>query len=194
MEKATKDDSIKALCGFKDKKECDEKCKYFKSCTRRSDESRELRKVLKEDPLGVFSINNPKEISEQHSSEKIVSNTQQKEPLVDVAVSFEGIREVSMKLIEIPEHFRKTRPSQDKVMKTIEYYKTHGKFDKPVQLLLLGDKYLLKDKYLRYHVAKLLKIETIEAIFSEGGKINSLIKENNDESSFNASLREGISN
>jgi hypothetical protein len=75
------------------------------------------------------------------------------EPVVDKVVPFEGVKEVDIKLISVPEHFRKTRPSDDKVTKTIEYYKTNGKFDKPVQLLLSDSKYLLKDGYLRYYVA-----------------------------------------
>ena len=93
------------------------------------------------------------------------SAVKKNEPLIDMAVPFEGVREVSMSLIEIPDYFHKHRPGADKIEKMMEYYKENGRFDSPVQLLLSGNKYLLKDKFLRYHAAELLKLKKIEAVF-----------------------------
>ena len=46
----------------------------------------------------------------------------------------------------------------------LEYYEEHGCLDKPVTVVFRNNKYVLKDKFLRYYVGKMLKLKKIDAI------------------------------
>ncbi|HHV95208.1 MAG TPA: ParB N-terminal domain-containing protein [Clostridiaceae bacterium] len=61
--------------------------------------------------------------------------------------------------IKVPAAFARTRPRPEKLAETIEYYKKHGKFDKPV--VIRGDSNLLVDGYKRYVAAKELGLNSI---------------------------------
>jgi hypothetical protein len=67
--------------------------------------------------------------------------------------------ETPIDLITIPEAFARTRPNPAKILDTITYYKTHGKFDKPV--VLRGDSNLLIDGYKRYIAAQEMGLESV---------------------------------
>lgn len=69
----------------------------------------------------------------------------------------EGV--TSLESITIPEAFTRTTPSPAKIKETIDYYKKHGEFDKPV--VIRGDTNLLIDGYKRYVAAKELGLESI---------------------------------
>ena len=77
---------------------------------------------------------------------------------------FDGIRSIPINQIEVPPCFKKNRPAEKKIDSMIEYYKEHGHFDKPVTVVFRDDKYVLKDKFLRYYVGKELKLKEIDAI------------------------------
>ncbi|HHY23125.1 MAG TPA: ParB N-terminal domain-containing protein [Clostridiaceae bacterium] len=70
--------------------------------------------------------------------------------------------ETSLSIITIPESFARTKPNPAKIKETVEYYKKHGKFDKPV--VIRGDTNLLIDGYKRYVAAKELGLESIWTI------------------------------
>ena len=107
---------------------------------------------------------------ERKSGEETVVLNSINPSIMDVAVPFEGVKEIPMKLIKLPGYFKSAKPSPDKVQKTVEYYQEHGRFDKPITVQLQDDNYLLKDKYLRYYVAKKLNLESIEAEFEDKKK------------------------
>lgn len=64
---------------------------------------------------------------------------------------FDGIRSIPINQIEVPPCFKKNRPAEKKIDSMIEYYKERGHFDKPVTVVFRNDKYVLKDKFLRYY-------------------------------------------
>ncbi|NSW90040.1 MAG: ParB N-terminal domain-containing protein [Firmicutes bacterium] len=67
--------------------------------------------------------------------------------------------ETPISLIKVPESFLKTKPNPAKVKETIEYYRKHGKFDKPV--VIRGDNNLLVDGYKRYIAAKEMNLTSV---------------------------------
>ena len=77
---------------------------------------------------------------------------------------FEGIRSIPINQIEIPPCFKKNRPAEKKIDALLEYYEEHGQLDKPVTVVFRNGKYVLKDKFLRYYVGKILKLKEIDAI------------------------------
>ena len=52
----------------------------------------------------------------------------------------------------------------EKIDALLEYYEEHGCLDKPVTVVFRNNKYVLKDKFLRYYVGKMLKLKKIDAI------------------------------
>lgn len=70
--------------------------------------------------------------------------------------------ETLISLITVPETFLRTKPNPVKIKETIEYYKKHGQFDKPV--IIRGDKNLLIDGYKRYVAAKEMNLASIWTI------------------------------
>ena len=89
---------------------------------------------------------------------------------------FDGIRSIPINQIEVPPCFKKNRPAEKKIDSMIEYYKERGHFDKPVTVVFRDDKYVLKDKFLRYYVGKELKLKEIDAICT----VDQYSKENDD--------------
>ena len=89
---------------------------------------------------------------------------------------FDGIRSLPINQIEVPPCFKKNRPAEKKIDSMIEYYKERGHFDKPVTVVFRDDKYVLKDKFLRYYVGKELKLKEIDAICT----VDQYSKENDD--------------
>lgn len=67
--------------------------------------------------------------------------------------------ETLLSLINVPESFLKTKPNIKKIEETIEYYKKHGQFDKPI--VIRGENNLLIDGYKRYVAAKQLNLTTV---------------------------------
>lgn len=78
--------------------------------------------------------------------------------------AFQGIKMIAMADIEVSDKFK--LPSKEKIDAVIQYYKEHGKIDKPVSVSCHGKKYKLEDKYLRYYVAKQLGLKEIPARIS----------------------------
>lgn len=70
---------------------------------------------------------------------------------------------VSLDKIIIPEQFLSTPPRREKITETIDYYKTHGEFDKPV--IVKGKTMMLIDGYKRYVAAKELGLNEIAVKF-----------------------------
>lgn len=79
----------------------------------------------------------------------------------------EKVVEIPLSLIEVPSYILKSNPSQEKIDKILEYYKTYGKFDKPIRVKVRDGRYIIKSKYLRYYVAKMLNLEKIAAVCVE---------------------------
>jgi hypothetical protein len=65
--------------------------------------------------------------------------------------------------IIIPEQFLKTPPRREKITETIDYYKKHGKFEKPV--FVKEKTMMLVDGYKRYVAAKELGLNEIAVKF-----------------------------
>lgn len=85
---------------------------------------------------------------------------------------FEGIRSIPINQIEVPPCFKKNRPAEKKIDSLIEYYEEHGHLDKPVTVVFRNDQYVLKDKFLRYYVGKVLKLKEIDAICTVDQHLN----------------------
>lgn len=85
---------------------------------------------------------------------------------------FEGIRSIPINQIEVPPCFKKNRPAEKKIDSLIEYYEEHGHLDKPVTIVFRNDQYVLKDKFLRYYVGKVLKLKEIDAICTVDQHLN----------------------
>jgi hypothetical protein len=66
--------------------------------------------------------------------------------------------ETLLSLINVPEAFLRTKPNPKKIEDTIEYYKKHGQFDKPI---IIGKNNLLIDGYKRYVAAKELGLTKV---------------------------------
>ncbi len=64
--------------------------------------------------------------------------------------------------IVVPKAFLNTQPNPKKIKDTINYYKSHGKFDKPV--VLRGEDNLLIDGYKRYVAAKEMNLDSVWTI------------------------------
>ena len=77
--------------------------------------------------------------------------------------SFDDIRSINMGDIIIPSYLRKTSPTPKKLNNIIEYFRENGELDKPIVVDIKNDKYILKDKYLRYCAAKTLGLCKIPA-------------------------------
>lgn len=65
-------------------------------------------------------------------------------------------------LITIPQSFLETKPNAAKIKETIEYYKQHGQFDKPI--VIRGENNLLVDGYKRYVAAKEMNLTSVWTI------------------------------
>ena len=70
---------------------------------------------------------------------------------------------LSLDKIIISEEFLKTSPRREKITETIDYYKKHGKFDKPV--IVKEKTMMLVDGYKRYVAAKELDLNEIPVKF-----------------------------
>ena len=81
---------------------------------------------------------------------------------------FEGLQEIKMSDILVPEH-RFAEPSKEKLFALRDYYIENGELDKPIIVSCKEDKYVLEDKYLRYYLAKKLKLSKIYARCGEKG-------------------------
>lgn len=62
-------------------------------------------------------------------------------------------------LITVPKTFLESRPNPAKIKETIEYYKKHGQFDKPI--VIRGENNLLVDGYKRYVAAKEMNLTSV---------------------------------
>lgn len=71
------------------------------------------------------------------------------------------IEEIEMYKITVPDNFANTPPRREKVSEAVEYYKKHGKFDKPI--VVKGSSYTITDGYKRYVAAKELDLTKILA-------------------------------
>ena len=71
------------------------------------------------------------------------------------------------------------KPSQNKVDALIAYYQKYGKLDKPIVVSRRGDKYVVEDKYLRYYVAKLLKLTNVPVYIVSQKSTNKLFENKN---------------
>lgn len=78
-------------------------------------------------------------------------------------VSFEGVKNISIDDIRVDSKFLCKSPDKEKVEQLIQYYKMNRKMDKPIVVSIANNKYVLKDKYLRYYVAKKLNLREIPA-------------------------------
>lgn len=76
---------------------------------------------------------------------------------------FEGVKNIPLSLVVLDEKFRGTDPKDGKVQELKKYVKENGKLDKPIAVSCEGSSYRLKDKYLRYYVAKELGLKEIPA-------------------------------
>lgn len=89
------------------------------------------------------------------------------EPQSDEKLSFHATKakpvRIPLSAIIIPDDFMKTPPKKVKVEKVEEYYTKYGKLDKPIVVVWRKGNYELRDKYLRYYVAKKLGLEEIDA-------------------------------
>ena len=102
----------------------------------------------------LFKIRKIKLFGNEARSNKNVSNKKGK---AKSTVGVEG--ETPLANITVPAAFARTRPKPEKIAETINYYKKHGKFDKPV--VIKGDSNLLVDGYKRYVAAKELGLNSV---------------------------------
>lgn len=104
------------------------------------------------------------EEKEQIHPTKVTAGEFAKQPLVRVT-PFSGIKELKLKDILVDNRYLTSTPNPEKVRKLIDYYNEHHELNAPIQVVCAGDKYRLKDKYIRYYVAKQLGLSTIPAIY-----------------------------
>jgi hypothetical protein len=76
--------------------------------------------------------------------------------------SINGIVEIDLSKIKVPEGFLQTTVNPLKIQETIDYINKHGSFDKPI---IISKKYNLLDGYKRYVTAKKLNMPTVPVIF-----------------------------
>lgn len=101
------------------------------------------------------------EEKEQNPSQKKATNA----PPTKKVFPFSGEKELPLKDILIDTKFLKSTPNPQKVQKLLDYYEEHKRLNAPIQVICDNDKYRLKDKYIRYYVAKQLGLATIPAIY-----------------------------
>lgn len=87
------------------------------------------------------------------------------ETTIEANPPFTGIKLIALASVSTGNRSFAT-PSQEKVDKLIKYYEEHKKIDKPIVVSCKNGKYILEDKYLRYYVAKKLKLQKIYAIMN----------------------------
>ena len=68
---------------------------------------------------------------------------------------------VNINDIIIPEDFKETQPSIDKIQARLEYYKINNKFNNEIAINKVN---ILQDGYITYLLCKLLNIKTIKTI------------------------------
>lgn len=66
---------------------------------------------------------------------------------------------ISISDIIIPDIFKETQPSIDKIQTKLEYYKANNKFEKDI---VIGKERVLKDGYINYLICKLLNIDFVK--------------------------------
>lgn len=103
------------------------------------------------------------EEKEQNSSQN--KRTNRPLPPTNMAHPFSGTKELSITDIIIDDKYLKSTPNPQKVQKLLDYYNEHQQLNAPIQVVCAKDKYRLKDKYIRYYVAKQLGLTTIPAIY-----------------------------
>lgn len=75
--------------------------------------------------------------------------------------------------IIIPRCFRSTRPKRWKMERAIDYYKAHGKVDKPLLVEVITNesgrcnKFLVIDQYTRYLVLKEMGVKRVPIKYSQ---------------------------
>lgn len=106
-----------------------------------------------------------------HYDEKVEQQVvEQQEKVMQTLKPFSGVKEIDLNLIEVDLSKAET-PKKSKVDKLIQFYNQHGTLDKPIIVSIRGDKFILKDKYLRYYVAKELGLKKILAEMSTKSEI-----------------------
>lgn len=109
-----------------------------------------------------------REIKEDIEKAKIyLRNIEDEKHRGEIPRVFSGIKEIPLNQIEIPYRFKGTTPDQKKITRLMNYYQETGHMDKPISVCVKDQRYVLQDKYLRYCVAKLLKLNKVEAICVE---------------------------
>lgn len=63
--------------------------------------------------------------------------------------------------IIIPECFKATKPSMDKIQRKLDYYKNHEKFDKDI---IINEENVLLDGYINYLLCGLLNINIVKVV------------------------------
>lgn len=81
---------------------------------------------------------------------------------VDIVKPFVDIRHIEISKIIVPKDVF-DKPSEEKIKKLIDFYKRNQRLDKPIVVECAKNSYLLKDKYLRYLVAKQLGLKELYA-------------------------------
>lgn len=115
----------------------DEKCAFYIAATEKLSESEKHEIEMDIKNAEIYLRN-----SENEKHRKITTTQPE---------YFDGIRSIPINQIEVPPCFKKNRPAEKKIDSMIEYYKERGHFDKPVTVVFRNDKYVLKDKFLRYY-------------------------------------------
>ena len=115
----------------------DEKCAFYIAATEKLSESEKHEIEMDIKNAEIYLRN-----SENEKHRKITTTQPE---------YFDVIRSIPINQIEVPPCFKKNRPAEKKIDSMIEYYKERGHFDKPVTVVFRNDKYVLKDKFLRYY-------------------------------------------
>lgn len=79
----------------------------------------------------------------------------------DAVQPFKGIKLIAMSDIVITKTY--PPPAKGSIEKLLDYYKEHGKFDKPIVVSCKDSKYVLEYRYLRYYTALSLGLKYIPA-------------------------------
>lgn len=85
--------------------------------------------------------------------------------------SFNGIKSIPINQIHIPEKIASSHPDVKKLNMVIEYFKKCGELDRPIVVEIKDEKYVLKDKYIRYLAARKLGLKNIFAEMGDENKI-----------------------
>jgi hypothetical protein len=83
----------------------------------------------------------------------------------EAAHTVEAPKIIKVDSIQISQEYQKLLPSEQKILKAIQYYEEHGSLDQEILLVKAEDGWVLCDGYTRYLAAKRLGLDEVAVSF-----------------------------